>query len=216
MPGSLSQIAVWPRPLSLALRLLVVTAVVLWLAHALERVMVDPLIPALRSGVSALDDTFAVTDIRVSGEGANEVVHFRANLTRPVDHGLSVIYPFGWPGAPEGSFQVTYTLGGIVQYGALTLIAILAWPASGIRELAARMLLCAPILVLLVLFEIPSTVVAELWNIVDGELDSHSLNGWMIWSRFLMGGGGLMIALLIALLCIVIAAPKTRSAKPTT
>jgi hypothetical protein len=211
MPGSATQAVAWPPPLSLALRLLVVTAAVLWVTHALERVIVAPLIPALRSAVSFLDDTFVVTDVAVSGEGANEAVHFHANLSEPVEDGLSVVYPFGWGGGPGGSFQVTYTVGGIVQYAALTLIVVLAWPARGIRELLARVLVSVPLVVLALLFEIPSTVVAELWHIVDGELGSHAHSGWMIWSRFLMGGGGLLLALLQALVCIVLAAPRTRT-----
>jgi hypothetical protein len=185
--------------------LLVVSAAVLLSTHVLERRIVGLLIPVLPACVNFLDDTFIVTNVTASDESANATLRIQANLTQPVEDGTRGLYPAGWGGRPNRGIQVAYTLGAVVQYSALALIAVLAWPATGLRELLVRGLLFVPIMTLVVLFEVPCTLLAGLWTFVDGELNSHQNRGWIVWGEFLGGGGGLMIALVAAFVCIALA-----------
>ena len=106
--------------------------------------------------------------------------------------------PFGTAGIPAGYAQVDCTLGGVLEYSCVLLILALGWPARRARELAVRLVLCAPLLLLLVLLDVPSTVIAELWNSFEQDANVHLVSNWMIWSRFLMGGGGFALALAFA------------------
>lgn len=197
-----------PPPVSLVVRFALASALVLGSLHFSERALAERLIPVFRAAIWVLDDSFVLTEVSVARDGQNAVLRFRANLARPLKEGGRVLYPFGWQGMPLGGYQVHCTLGGVFAYGALLLIVVLAWPARSLRERGARSLLAVPGVALLLLIDIPSTVVAELWNSVEHQFDPHALGGWMIWSRLLMGGGGFVIALLLALACIRLAAPR--------
>lgn len=202
MPGSSTAVATSPRPLRLAARLLVSAVVVLYALHSLERFIVEPLVPVFRGAVGMLDPRFVITDARVIREARGEVVRFQANLREPATIAGQVVYPFGSHGIPDGGYAVTYTVGGALQYGAVALIIALAWPAGGARELVLRLLLCVVFVGALLMIDVPSTVIAELRYGIETSIDPHALSGWMIWSRFLMGGGGLALTMLLAALAI--------------
>ena len=205
MPGSsIAAASVPPRPLRLAARLLLAALLVLVSLHALERLIVGPLVPVFRLVTEVLDREFVITDARLDHEGPNEVVSFRANLRAPVTIGNRVVYPFGMPGVPTGWYQVDCTLGSVLQYAALLLIIALAWPARHPRELVVRLVTSIVLAVVLLLVAVPTTVVAELRHIVETDVDSHALGYWMIWSRLLMGGGGVALSILFAVMAMSI------------
>jgi hypothetical protein len=179
-----------------------VAVIVLSTLQGLERLIVEPLVPVFRAAVGMLDPQFVITDSRVIQEQTGEVVRFQANLRKPVTIAGQVVYPFGSHGIPDGGYEVTYTAGGVLQYGALLLIVALAFPAKRAQELMVRLLLCVAFIAALLIIEVPSTVVAELRHGVETMVDPSAVNGWMIWSRFLMGGGGCAVSIVLAALAI--------------
>jgi hypothetical protein len=184
------------------LRLLLAAILVLYPLHVLERPIVEPLVPLFRSVISALDQQFVITDARIDREGRNEVVRFRANLRQPTRFAGRVLYPFGWEGVPGGGYEVNCPLGGVLQYSGLLLILAMAWPARRSAELAVRLGVSLLFVGVLLLIDVPTTVVAELRHAAETLVDPHALSGWMIWSRFLMGGGGIALSILLAVLAI--------------
>lgn len=203
MSGSLIQAASpWPRPFELAARALLATVLVLAMVQALGRPLVRALIPVFRTATPLLDARFQVIDVRLARFGASEVVRFRGNLSRPLLIRGRVIDPFGWNGAPAGGFQITYTVGGVLQYSALLLIVVLAWPAGGAGELAWRLAIASPCAALLPMLIVPLTVVAEFRNGLESLFGPGPPGGSLIASRYLMGGGGWAIALTAAVFCI--------------
>lgn len=212
MPGSLTQAAApWPRPLEIAARALLATVLVLTVVQTLGRPLVRPLIPIFRTAIPLLDARFETNDVRLTRVGADEVVRFRGNLSRPLLIHGRIVDPFGWSGVPAGGFQITYTIGGVLQYGAVLLIFVLAWPVSGLRELARRLALAVPCAALLPMAVVPCTVVAEFSNGLESLVARSPPGGWLIVSRYLMGGGGWVIALLAAVSCIDCARRFSRS-----
>lgn len=198
MPGSPTAIATWPGPGRLIGRLAVCALIVLGGIQVLERSLVKPLLPTFCWVMSSLDDRFVVTDARLVRTGPNEVVRFRVNLAAPLVVGSRILYPFGTHGVPEGGFQVTNTVGGVLQLGGLLLIVVLAWPARHAVELALRLGVALPVMAALVLLDTPFTAVAELRNGLATTIDPQTVDGWMVASRFLMGGGGYALAILLA------------------
>lgn len=194
----------WPSPLRLLGRVVLSTALVLGAAHVVERPAVRALIPVFRGVINLIDDNFVFNEIVITQDGASDVVRFRANLASPLTLDHRIVYPFGWNGTQEGGFQVTYTVGGVLTYSALMLIIVLAWPANGVKEWSVRLLLCAACSSVLLLIDVPTTVLAELWNGLGNMLGSSHVGGWMIWSRFLMGGGGFVIAMVMAAACVLL------------
>jgi hypothetical protein len=203
MFGSTLQTGAWPRPHRIIGRFLIAAAIVLGGVHEFGSEVIRPLLPIYSHTIELLDGRFTITDAHLSHEGSNEVLRFRANLARPLLVGGKEMDPFGWSRPPEGGFQITYTVGGTLQFDALLLIAVLAWPAGSAREMAWRMGIALPMGAALLLLDIPFTVVAELRNFLATAVDPNGVSDWMIASRFLMGGGGAMIALVVALLSIL-------------
>jgi len=196
----------WPRPFELLARLLVAAALVLWPAHVFQRALVTPLLPLLGDAVVTFDDSLRLISVDVVSEPSGEVVRFRVNLAHPVEVAGYTVYPFGWGSAPRGGYQVRLTLGGVLQYPAFVLIAILAWPAKRAAEYGLRLFAAVPLMAVLLLVDTPSTVLAEVWGEIHAGIDARGFQPLMVWSRFLMGGGGLVLALLCAALAVVPAA----------
>lgn len=202
MPGSLTRAtAPRPRPVEIAGRALLCAALVLVVVQVLGRPLAQSLIPVFRAAIPLLDARFEITDVRLTHVGASQVVRFRGNLSRPlVIHGR-IVSPFGWNGIPQGGLQVTYTAGGVLQYGALLLIFVLAWPAACLRELACRLAVSLPCAALLSIAIVPFTVVAEFRHGLESLIGPGPAGPSLIASRYLMGGGGWMIALVVAVSC---------------
>jgi hypothetical protein len=152
-----------------------------------------------------LDPRFVITDARLSRFEGSEVLRLRANLAGPPLVNGRVLYPFGSVGQAAGGFQITYTVAGTLQFDALLLISILAWPARSAREMGWRVAIAIPVGAMLLLPDVLITVVAELRNFLATATDPHGTSDWILMSRFLMGGGGLVIALIAAVLSIAAA-----------
>lgn len=167
------------------------------------RTMIEPMLPRFGQVTTLLDAQFGVTDVRVSQEGPRRVAQFRANLTHPLTIGGRTLYPFGSGGTPAVGFQVTISLESVLQSSAIMLIIALAWPVGSRFEYPVRIVLCVPLGAALALVEVPSTVLAELWNVAWGELDVAGVPALMIWSRFLWGGGGLVLGMGAAVIAII-------------
>jgi hypothetical protein len=206
MPGSLTQtVAPWPRPRDLAVRALLATVFVLVMVQVLGRPLVRAMLPVISTVTPLIDPRFDITDVRLARFGADEVVRVRGNLSRPLLIGDRIVDPFGWNGTPAGGLQSTYTMGGVLEYGALLLILVLAWPASSALELACRVALALPCAALLPMLIVPFTVVAEFRHGLDDLLGPSASGASLIASRYLMGGGGWVIALTAAIFCIALA-----------
>ena len=190
------------HPLKLALRLLVVAIVVLWVAHSFQRALVAPLVPPIRAVVGLIQNNFTILEMDVAHDGPNETLRVRANLARPFSIGATVVYPFGWKPGTEAWMVVNMTLGGVLQYVALMFIAVLAWPVRSLRELAGRVVMTVPLAALLLMLQVPLSILAELWAPLLSDFDPDAFSPLLLWSRFLEGGGGLAIALLLAVITI--------------
>ncbi len=202
MLGSHTPRPVRPRPLDFAVRLLVASAIVLSALHLYQRTIIEPFVPAFGDAARLLAADFVIVSADVAQEGPNETVRIRANLAIPLQYANRIIPPFGWNrSVPQGWYQVDLSLGGLLQNSAFLLITVLAWPASP-RDLALRIALCVPAVAFLLFLEAPVTIVAELWNTLRNTYDPHGSCGWMVWSRYLMGGGGSLFACVLGAMVI--------------
>jgi hypothetical protein len=210
MPGSTVRLTRTPRPLELAARLLIAALVAFWLMSRLTDPLVRGFLPAIRTAIWVLSDDFVVTSAEIVRTADTQTVRFRANLTRPIRREGYTIYPFGWQGRPLGGFEVKVSLFGVLQYETLLLTLVLAWPVRRMAEVPARLAVCLPLIAVMILIDVPSTVLAELRSGLQ-EPTSVATDGWMLWSRFLMGGGGLILGIVLAAAAIAVGARLARA-----
>lgn len=194
---------------NLVLRFALVAAAVLAIGGAFATAIVEPLVPALGRAVAALTSDFTFSEVTLDRAGARPNVVFRANLSRVQLVGNGFAYPLGFGSQPRGWYQIELTTGGILQHALFLLIIVLAWPAAA-RELLLRGLLAVPLAAVLVLQHVVVTVLAELWFPIHDELAPGAFWPLLAWSRFLMGGGGLVLAMALAALAIMLAAQLER------
>ena len=188
----------WRRVPELALRLAASTALVLWVSLSFGADLVRPLQPLIAACVERLDPRFVVQHVQLVAGAEGDRLRLEANLAAPVTVRGQRIEPLGQGGLPTGALRVYLTVGGSLQYVDLLLIAVLAWPARRGRQWLNRVLLVTPFAALLWLVQVPPTFAAELWFGLSHGVGGQDVAPLMRWSRFLMGGGGAAIALLLA------------------
>jgi hypothetical protein len=186
------------RPLWILARLLLASIVVMGGLQIWRQSLIEPMIPLLRGAVEFVAPDFQVDVVDIAHRGLNDTLRFRANLAAPIFFAGHTIYPFGWGNRPRGGYQISLTLGGLLGYVALFLIIIIALPARGVRNHVFRLVLSPPLIAILLLIDAPFTVAAELWNALYQDYAPHEICALMVWSRFLMGGGGYVLAILFA------------------
>jgi hypothetical protein len=212
MPGSAAHTVASPRSLDIFARLLIAGALVLGCGHVLERPLVQAILPAFNRAIPLIDDEFKILTTDIATEGPNRTVRFRLNLSRPISVGAKLIYPFGWGAVPAGGFQVTIDLAGVLQYCSLTVMIILAWPVKSWWEYGRRAAISVPLLGLLIFIDVPFTVLAESWGMIHAAADPGAMQPLMIWSRFLMGGGGLVLGILCGAVAVLVCARRQEPA----
>jgi hypothetical protein len=186
------------RPLYLIARLALAIAIVLGSLQLWSKSLIEPMIPMFRNAVEFIAWDFKVDTVEVVQHGSEEALRFRANLAAPISFRGGTVYPLGWGNAPKGRFQVLLSLGGLLGYVAMFSIIAIAWPSRCIRGYAWRLVLGLPLVATLLVIDVPFTVAAELWNYLYVHYAPNEVCVLMVWSRFMMGGGGYMIGILFA------------------
>ncbi len=193
----------WPSPGKLCLRLLLVGGIVLAVTSLFDRQLAAPLVPIIVSLLTRIGTDFSILDVQLVTTDIGDVLRIKADLARMVVVNQKIVHPISMQGG--GWMEVTLTVGSLLQYPALLLILLTAWPAS-FRELTVRLLLALPASLLLLTMHVPFTVLAELWFPIFDSVAPGETLPLMVWSRFLMSGGGLVLTLLCAAIVIRCAA----------
>jgi hypothetical protein len=196
----------------LAARLLIVSIVVLSLAHLFQKAIVTPLLPVLGEVLGVLDSEIKVLSVAAGHNGPNDTVSFHVNLAHPVDIAGRTVYPYGTHSIPDGSMEVSLATAGLLQYALLLLILVLAWPPRRAEEWIARLLIATPLVIALLVVPGPSTALSLVWGPFHEALQPDAFWPVLAWSRFLSGGGGIALALLMAATAIGLARETERRA----
>ena len=152
------------------------------------------------------------------------------NLSGPLTVSGKTVYPFGWPLPPwggfmpsgewvsqggqvaQGAYQVHYPLSAMLTSGALSLILILAWPATGAGEMIIRVLAASAFWMLFLPVDISSFALAVLWDTLHERLgEPGAANGWLVWRRFLVDGGGVALGVFVAAIAIIVSGKLSRN-----
>jgi hypothetical protein len=192
-----------PRPVELLLRSLAAAVLVLGVAHIGQRSIIQAWLPLICAGTRLAAADFTIRTAEIVDDDSGQRLRIDANLAMPIDFEGRTVNPFGWSAeSPAGGYRISLSLPGLLQYSSLLLIIGIAWPWRDFREIMVRLLLCVPLMAALLMIEAPLTITAELWQLVGEQVDPQAGSAWMVASRFLMGGGGLLLAGLGAALAV--------------
>jgi hypothetical protein len=145
---------------------------------------------------------WAAPDFRVLEFGIGQVQAERriavvVTLARTTVVGSRALVPNA-RGRAEAVTPMAHALQGPV----LALIGVAAWPASSRRALLCRLMLAAPVALLLLLADAPLVLAASLQQLLIDALAPGEASLLVAWSQFLRGGGRYALALLAAALAI--------------
>ncbi len=208
MPGLTGNAS--PRPLELAVRLLLAGALLVWLAHRFGREATEALLPLVGRTLVWLDDHYRILALAVDSQGADTVIRLRVTLARPLLVGGRVILTDA-----RGWAEVTTPVGHLLQPLLILSGILLAWPARRLREWPARLLLAAPVAALLVLLNTPFTLWGLLWDLHAHHYEPGRFSPLLAWLRLLDGGGRLLLGMLGAAAVIALAARFCTPARQT-
>ena len=213
MPGPTGN--AWPKPLELALRLFLASLFVLWLAQRFGREAAQALLPLIGHTLVWLDDHYRILDLTLGTEAADTVIRLRVTLARPLVVGGHLILPDA-----RGWGKVTTPVGNLLQPLLVLLGLLLAWPARRWREWPLRLLLIAPIALVLVLLNTPFALWAWLWDLHAHLYEPDRFSPLLIWAHLLDGGGRLLLGMLGAAVVVALAsrfaAPELRKTRAAT
>ncbi|MBS1994675.1 MAG: hypothetical protein JSS86_00135 [Cyanobacteria bacterium SZAS LIN-2] len=194
-------------PVRLLVRFLVVAAALLSVTWIGEEAIIRPLLPLLRGALELTQSTFVVRRLTIQKvDGANAVV-VDADLAHAEYFSGRLWNPLSDRHGGGGAIHVRIRIGEVIQYFVFVAICILAWPAGSYTVIKRRLSIGLPLGLVLVLLNFAITVQADLWHILEGT-DHLTIDGPLLWGRFLMGGGGLMIAICIAVVAVHLAARR--------
>ena len=100
----------------------------------------------------------------------------------------------------------------------VAVLAVIAWPRLwvndshqkrgrwfyGLAEYLARLMVLIPLVIGLILFDVPFVLAGELWGLVLDSLDPNAVSLTVLLKAFLQGGGRIALALTAGLLSVLI------------
>jgi hypothetical protein len=187
------------RPgLDTGLRFLLACVLLLTLAQSFGDDFVAALLPMFRWELGLLDDHYRILFLGLSSQGADSVVRLDVTLARPVIAGARVIVPDS-----RGIATVTTLAGHLLQPVVLVLALIAAWPARKRAEYLLRAGCGLPLLVLLLMADVPFVLLAEIWSMFAESHAPGRFSPLVAWSAFLQSGGRLALALALSAFVVV-------------
>lgn len=174
---------------SFAIRLVILTAILLTLGRVYGTAIVTPMLPALTWVIEAADDRLRVDHASIVNRSADTVIQLKVTPIRMLFLGDRMLMPNA-----TLHFEPTTLVGSVLQPVILLLAIILAWPAVRLRVFSARLLLAVPMMALLLVVNVPLGFVGVTQDFRE-YLPAAPVTPLVYWNDFLQTGGPLALAI---------------------
>jgi len=181
---------------SFAIRLVILVALLLTLGRVYGTTIVTPMLPALRWVIEAVDDRLRVDHAIIVNRSADTVIQLKVTPIRMLFLGDRMLMPDA-----KLHFDPTTLVGSVLQPVILLLAIILAWPAARLWSLPARLLLAVPMMVLLLVINVPMGFVGVMQDFRE-YLPAAPITPLVYWNDFLQTGGPLALAIAAGILVV--------------
>jgi hypothetical protein len=158
------------------------------------------LLPVYLWEISSLDADFHIIGLGVQQVVADTYISVNAALAHPVTGAGKILYP-------DSGFELTAaTLSGYVLQTIILFAGILcAWPSSQWRSGLARIVLGPPVLLAVLMIDVPLVLLSALRQGVLSELGDTRFHPLLVWANFLNFGGRLGLAVFAGIATVLVA-----------
>jgi hypothetical protein len=186
----------------IAARTAAAALVAIALAAAAGEAAVRTMVPVLGAAFAWLAPDFRLLSLTVDTTGTDRTLRAEVTLARAVVAGGRAYLP-----DPRGRAVASTPAGHALVAPLVVGVALVAWPAAGRREHAARAAVALPLLVALVALDTPAVLAATVWTAFPDADPSLPLPRW---AAFLQAGGRVALAAAIAGLAVAVVARAGR------
>lgn len=181
---------------SFAIRLVILIAILLTLGRVYGTSIVTPMLPALSWVIEAVDDRLRVDHAFIVDRSADTVIQLKVTPIRMLFLGDRMLMPDA-----QLHFDPTTLLGSVLQPVILMSAIILAWPAARLQALPARLLFALPMIVFLLVVNVPLGFVGVMQDFRE-YLPAAPVTPLVYWNDFLQTGGPLALAIAVGVLVV--------------
>lgn len=181
---------------SFAIRLIILVAILLTLGRVYGTTIVTPMLPALTWVIEAVDDHLQVDHAFIVNRSADTVIQLKVTPIRILVIGDRMLMPDA-----QLHFDPTTLIGSVLQPVILLLAIILAWPVTRRWALPARLLLAVPMMVLLLVVNVPLGFVGTMQDFRE-YVPEAPVSLMVYWNDFLQTGGPLALAIAAGILVV--------------
>ena len=181
---------------SFAIRLVILAAILLTLGRIYGTTLVTPMLPALTWVIEAVDDRLRVDHAIIVNRPADTVIQLQVTPIRMLFLGDRVLMP-----EANLHFDPSTLLGSVLQPLILMLSIILAWPVACLRALPARLLIAVPMMVLLLVVNVPLGFVGVMQDFRE-YLPAAPVTPLVYWNDFVQTGGPSALAIAASVLVV--------------
>lgn len=158
------------------------------------------LLPIYQWEISLIDDVYQILSLSIVNLAQEHVIALQVSLKKTMFIGGHFIFP-----NPQGVANATSIVGHVWQMIVIFLSVILTWPMEKIIFCALRFVIGLPFLMIILLLDIPFTLLAALEGLILQQLQIQTISPLFLWGSFLEGGGRLILGLVAGILSVLIA-----------
>ncbi|MEO8152735.1 MAG: hypothetical protein ABI605_06660 [Rhizobacter sp.] len=183
------------------------------LAVVAQATLIEQLLTPWRWVTETLEPDFRVVNLRARVVGSEAMIELIVEPARVIFIGGHAIVPD--PAQPERA-KSSMPRGATWLLLTAFVVTLVTWPLKQpSREWPARLLLGLPVLVALLMLDVPITLLGPLRSLLVG-MNPGDSDAWILGSQFLRGGGRYFVALVGAAgICIAIQERLLRKKKPS-
>lgn len=183
------------------MRILIAASVLLPITVVYGETLINGCLPIFRAVFDGVSGDFQLLNLAVDNEGVDRVL--RATVTWKQ---ITVINGVTLAPDPRGTANASTLLAHALQGPLVALLAVCGWPLRNgpgtWAEGLCRFAVLAPLVLIVLIVDVPVVLVGELWALVLDTLDPERVSALVIWKSFMQGGGRYALALAAAAISV--------------
>jgi len=169
------------------------------LSHWFGRAIMQSMLPLYQCAITQFDSQIEIISLAIVQQHGQHFLQLDALLTKPFFIGMHYFVP--QIAIPSSS---RIPLDFVLQPVVIFLTLAMGWPARSYRDYVLRLVVGAPLILILMLLDSPLQFNYMLWDSVERIVQTTGkVERWLRnWSDFLNGGGLIMLSLTISIMTI--------------